>query len=99
MVFANPLQGIYFTLSFFVQGKFMSESSLKTIHGMTLVQGALLQAFVWKEMRKTDLAQEFSQQYVALLQKLKKETPPDTELIAAVETAHKTTIAQLPLWE
>lgn len=77
----------------------MSESSIKTVHGITLVQGALLQAFVWKDMRKTDLAQEFSQQYANLLQKLKNETPPDAELIAAVQAAHRTTIGQLPLWE
>lgn len=31
----------------------MSESNIKTVHGITLVQGALLQAFVWKDMRKT----------------------------------------------
>lgn len=74
----------------------MSESNIKTIHGLVIVQGALLQAMAWKETRKSDLLYEFSQQYIPLIQGLNKNKEPDKELIAAVELAYKSISAQLP---
>jgi len=72
------------------------ESSIKTIHGLVLVQGALLQAIAWSKAKNTEIAFEFSQQYMPIIQGLNKEKEPDKELISAVERAHKTISAQLP---
>jgi len=74
----------------------MGESSVKTIHGLALVQGALLQAIAWSNVKKSDLIFEFSQQYVPIIQGLNKEKEPDKLLIEAVERAYKTISAQLP---
>lgn len=74
----------------------MSESNIKTIHGLVIVQGALLQALAWKEVKKTELNFEFSQQFIPLIQGLNKAENPDKELIAAVNAAYKSISAQLP---
>jgi hypothetical protein len=74
----------------------MSESNIKTIHGLVIVQGALLQALAWKEVKKTELNFEFSQQFIPLIQRLNKAEHPDKELIVAVNDAYKSISAQLP---
>ena len=74
----------------------MSDSNIKTIHGLVLVQCALLQAIVSSKSKNTEIAFEFSHQYFPIIQGLNKDKEPDKELISAVERAYKTISAQLP---
>jgi hypothetical protein len=81
---------------FFNQGGLVSDTNIKTIHGLVLVQGALLQAIAWSKSKNTEIAFEFSQQCNGLVNELTKNKDPDKELIESVERARQSITAQLP---